>query len=194
MEHQDWLGSIIIHCLKNHPIDDFISGTTCLNLALDYDLHSLEAVSHSSLSQVINQVIYPFIYYFSYDESLFFILLLIFFLIYHLIHHAILDGNFWNISLTHWWAIAYRSQKCCLVIHDSLLYINRGCLWLRERTIIFTIISSSAFVSKVLSSTVLITASWFVITSHQGLNHFDYIIRVCLSYFIKLNSVKGLKC
>jgi len=46
------------------------------------------------------------------------------------------NGTFWNIPLNHWWAITYRSQKCCLVIHDSLLYIERlSCL--RERTIKF---------------------------------------------------------
>ena len=38
---------------------------------------------------------------------------------------------------------------------------------------------SSALVSKIISSTVLITASGFVILSHQGLDHFDHVIRVC---------------
>jgi len=28
-------------------------------------------------------------------------------------------GTFWNFPLTHWWAIAYWSQKCCLVVLDS---------------------------------------------------------------------------
>ena len=42
-----------------------------------------------------------------------------------IIWSIIWDGTFWNISLTHWWAIAYRSQKCYLVIHDSLPYIKR---------------------------------------------------------------------
>src|SRR5882724_199412 len=55
-----------------------------------HDSHTLEVVSHSSLSQVIDQVIFLFISYFSHDESLFFIALLIFLLIYHLIHHAVL--------------------------------------------------------------------------------------------------------
>src|SRR5882724_5935566 len=59
-----------------------------------HDSHSLETVSHSSLSQVIGQTIFPFILYFSHDESLCFILFLIFFLIYHLIHHAVLRWNF----------------------------------------------------------------------------------------------------
>src|SRR5882724_13260173 len=41
--------------------------------------------------------------------------------------------------------------------------------------------------------TILITKSGFVSYSHQGLDHFDYIIRVCSSYFIKLTSAQGLK-
>src|SRR5882724_2105511 len=44
---------------------------------------------------------------------------------------------------------------------------------------------SSALVSKIISSTVLITASGFVILSHQGLDHFDYVIGVCPYYVIK---------
>src|SRR5882724_12882945 len=76
-----------------------ISGTTHLIWHLThYNSHSLEAVSHSSSSQVIDQVIFPFISYFSHDESLCFILLLIFFLIYHLIYHAVLKRNFLEIS------------------------------------------------------------------------------------------------
>ena len=59
-----------------------------------YDSHSLDAVSHSSLIQVIYQVIFPFISYFFHDESLCLVLLLIFLLIYHLIHHAVLRWNF----------------------------------------------------------------------------------------------------
>ena len=152
-----------------------------------YDSHILEAVSHSWSSQVINQVIFPFISYFpmmshcvSFYYSFSFWFIIWFFMLFW-------DGTFWNIYLTHWWAITYWSQKCCLVIHDSLLYIKRlSCL--RERTIRFRITPSSAFVSKVWSSTVLITASGFVSNTHQGLNHFDYIIRVCSSYFIKLTS------
>src|SRR5882724_10320288 len=48
---------------------------------------------------------------------------------------------------------------------------------------------SSAFFSKVLSSTVLTTASGFVITSHQGLNHFDYVIGVCPYHISCITSV-----
>jgi len=60
MEHQDWLGSIVAHCIKSHPSDDFLTFLTPLILIwhlTHYDSHSLEAVSQSSLSQVINQVI-----------------------------------------------------------------------------------------------------------------------------------------
>ena len=61
-----------------------------------YDSHSLEAVSHSSLSQVIRSS--HLSTYFSHDESLCFVLLLIFFLIYHLICHAFLRWNFLEYS------------------------------------------------------------------------------------------------
>src|SRR5882724_5786239 len=61
-----------------------------------YDSHSLEAVSHSSLSQVIRSSHLSI--YFSHDESLCFISLFIFFLIYHLIHHAVLKRNFLEFS------------------------------------------------------------------------------------------------
>src|SRR5882724_4812915 len=61
-----------------------------------YDSHSLEAVSHSSLSQVIRSSHLSI--YFSHNESLCFILLLIFFLIYHLIHHPVLRWNFLEYS------------------------------------------------------------------------------------------------
>src|SRR5882724_9974193 len=44
---------------------------------------------------------------------------------------------------------------------------------------------SLAFFCKVISSTILITASGFVINTHQGLDHFDYVIRVCPYYVIK---------
>jgi len=54
------------------------------------------------------------------------------------------ERTFWNLPLTHWWAITYWSQKCCLVILDSPLYIKRlSCL--RERTIRFRIHSQLSF-------------------------------------------------
>ena len=66
MEHQDWLCNIIDQHIKFHPSDDFtdISDTLILIQQLThYDSHSLEAVSHSSLSQVIRSshlsIIYP---------------------------------------------------------------------------------------------------------------------------------------
>jgi len=102
-------------------------------------------------------------------------------------HHAVLRWNFLDISLTHLWAIGLQIPEMLLILHDSLLYIKRlSCL--RERTIRFRITLSSAFFSKVLSWTVLISASGFVITSHQGLNHFDYVIRVC-PYHIKQHHI-----
>src|SRR5882724_6491483 len=79
-----------------------------------HDSHSLEVVSHSSLSQVINQVIFSCIYYFSHDESLCFILLLIFLLIYHLIHHAVLRWNFLEY-------FSYSPMSNCLQIPEMLL-------------------------------------------------------------------------
>src|SRR5882724_10377426 len=84
-----------------------------------YDSHSLVAVSHFSLSQVINQVIFPFISYFSHDESLCFILLLIFFLIYHLIHQAVLRWNFLEYFSDPVMSNCLQISECCLVIHDS---------------------------------------------------------------------------
>ena len=136
--------------------------------------------NHPSLSQVIGSShLSIYILFFPWWVTVFHLLLISFwFIIWFII--LFWDGTFWNISLTHWWAIAYRSQKCCLIILDSLLYIKRlSCL--RESR--FRITLSSVFVSKVL--TVLVIASGFVITSHQDLNHFDYIIRVCPYYIIK---------
>jgi len=58
--------------------------------------------------------------------------------------------------------IAYWSLKCCLVVLHSLMYIRRlSCL--RERTIKFRFQSQLSFFSKILNSTILITASGFVI-------------------------------
>src|SRR5882724_4835972 len=57
-------GSIIIHCLKFHHFDDFMEQLTLIPHLNHNDSHSLEAVSHSSLNQVIDQVIFPFISYF----------------------------------------------------------------------------------------------------------------------------------
>jgi len=128
---------------------------------------------------------FPFSSYFSHDASLCFVLLLIFFLNYHLIHHAVLRWNFLEYF--------YDSlMSNCLQIPEMLLsqswfppYIKRlSCL--RERTIRITL--SSAFFSKVLSLTVLITVAGFVITSHQGLDHFDYIIGVCLYHISSITS------
>ena len=55
----------------------------------------------------------------------------------------------------------------------------------RKDNLVLGFTLSSALVSKVISSTVLITASGFVINTHQSLDHFDYIIRVCPYYIIK---------
>ena len=165
MEHQDWLGSIIIHHLKNHPIDDFmdISGTTCLNspsdsLWLTQPWGSIPLLIKSSHQIKSSFHFYPHFPMMSHCVSFY----------YSFFSDLSSDSSCYSkmelsgIFLTHWWAIAYRYQKCCLVVHDSLLYIMRlSCL--RERTIRFRITLSSAFVSKVFSSTVLITASGFVI-------------------------------
>ena len=97
MEHHDWLCNIINHHIKFHSSDDLWTFLTPLILIWQlthHDSHSLEAVSHSSSSQVIDQAAFPFISYFSHDESLCFVLLLIFFLIYHLIHQTVLRWNF----------------------------------------------------------------------------------------------------
>src|SRR5882724_7206631 len=96
MEHQDWLGNIITHHIKFHLPDDlwtFLTPPILIWHLTHYDSHSLEAVSHSSLSQVIGSSIFPFISYSSHGESLCFVSLLIFFLIYHLIHHVVLTWS-----------------------------------------------------------------------------------------------------
>ena len=84
------------------PFDDFmdISGTTHPNLA--YDSHSFKAVSHPSLSPVIDQAIFPFISYFSHDESLCFHFITHFLsdlssdssCTYHFCNMAVLSGMF----------------------------------------------------------------------------------------------------
>ena len=128
--HQDWLCNIIDQHIKFYPSDDFmdISDTTHPNSAIDslWLTHSLEAVSHSSSSQVIGSshlsiyilffpwwvTVFHFIIHFLSDLSFEFVMLFY-------------DGTFWKIPMTHWWAITYRSQKCCLVIQDFPMYIRR---------------------------------------------------------------------
>src|SRR5882724_238632 len=155
-------------------------------------------MTHTALRQYLtphqvkssDQVIFPFISYFSHDESLCFILLLIFFLIYHLIHHAVLRWNF----------LEYFSDSLLsnhLQIPEMLLSCScfppvykEADLPERKDTQILGFTLSSAFFSKVLSLTVLITSSGFVITSHQGLSHFDYIIRVCPYHISSITSAQ----
>jgi len=95
-------------------------------------------------------------------------------------------GTFWNFPLTHWWTITYWSQKCCLVILDSLMYIRRlSCL--RERK--FRFHSQLSYFQQDLKIDNLDYSIRFVINSHQGLNLSDYIIRMCSYYVISLRSV-----
>ena len=163
MEHQDWLGSIIASRITLLMIlQTFMEQLILIWHLTHHESHSLDAVPHSSLSQVIDHVIFPFISYFSHDESLCFILLLILFLIYHLIHHAVLRWNF----------LEYFS--------DSFMSNH---LQIPEMSL------SSAFFSKVLSSTVLIAASGLVITSQKGLNHL-----ITLSECALLTSSSLLQC
>src|SRR5882724_11946916 len=63
----------------------FLTPLILIQQLTHYDSHSLEAVSHSSSSQVIRSSYLSIYTLFSHDESLCFILLFIFFLIYHLI-------------------------------------------------------------------------------------------------------------
>jgi len=97
-------------------------------------------------------------------------------------------GTFWNFPLTHWWAITYWSLKCCLVVLHSPHVYKEAVLPQRKDNQIQDSISAQLFFSKILESTILITASGFVINSHQGLDHFDYIIRVCPYYVSSLRS------
>ena len=111
-----------------------------------HDSHSLEAVSHSSSSQVIHQAIFPFISYFSHDESLCFLLLLILlFLIYHLICHAVLRWNFLEYSSDS----LMSNHLCCLVIHDFLLYIKRLSFLREKNNQVLGLILSSALLSMI---------------------------------------------
>src|SRR5882724_8296906 len=66
------------------------------------------------------------------------------------------------------------------------MYMRLSCL--RERTIKFRFHSQLSYF-QILNSTILITASGFVINSHQGLDLSDYIIGVC-SYYIILGQRK----
>jgi len=66
-------------------------------------------------------------------------------------------------------------QKCCLVIHDSPHVYKEAVLPQRKDNQVL----SSAFFSKIINLTVLITTSGLVSKTLQSLNHSDYIIRVC---------------
>jgi len=144
--------------------------------------------THSSSSQVIRSShLSIFILIFPWWVTVFHFITH-FFLIYHLIHHAVLKRNFLEFSSGSWWAIAYWSQKCCLVILDSPHVYKEAVLPQRKKSIKFRFILSSAFFSKINNSTILIIASGLVSKSLESLNHFDYTIRVCLSYLIKLTS------
>jgi len=172
--------------IKFHPSDDLWTffNTTHPNSAIDslWLTHSLESVPHSSLSQVIRSshlsIFYPnfpmmshcvlFYYSFSFWFIIWFVMLF-------------WKGTFWNFPLNNWWAITYWSLKCCLVVlHSSHVY--KEAVLPQRKTIKFRFQSKLSFFSKILNSTILITASGFVINSHQGLNHFDYIIGVCPYY------------
>src|SRR5882724_8273000 len=131
-----------------------------------------------------DQVIFPFL--FSHDESLCFILLLIFFLIYHLIHHVVLKRNFLEFSSDSLMSNHLLISEMLLSRSGVPSCIEGGCLASEKGQSSSGYILSSAFISKILSSTVLITASIFVINSHQGLNLSDYIIGVCSYYVISL--------
>src|SRR5882724_2308853 len=96
MVHQDWLCNIIDHHITLLMIfRTFLTPLILMQQLTHYDSHSFEAVSHSSLSQVIRS---SHLSIYSHDESLCFVLLLIFFLIYHLIHHPVLRWNFLEYS------------------------------------------------------------------------------------------------
>src|SRR5882724_13605294 len=126
-----------------------------------YDTHSLEAVPHSSSSQVIGSSHLSIFILFSHDESLCFVLLLIFFLIYHLIRHAVLKRNFLEFS-----SDSLMSNR--LLISEMLLSRSgfpsciRRLSCLRERTISLRIHSQLSFLQQNLK-----------------LDNLDYSIRIC---------------
>src|SRR5882724_4523491 len=134
-----------------------------------------------------DQVIFPFISYFSHDESLCFVLLFIFFLIYHLICHVVLSWNFLEDSHDSLMSNHLQISEM-LLSHSGPHVYKEAVLPQRKDNQVLGFILSSAIFSKVLNSTVLITASGFVSNSCQGLHHSDYIIRVCSYYVISVTS------
>jgi len=178
---------IIDHHINFHLLNDFsdISDTLILIQKLThYDSYSLEHIP-LLIDQVIGSIIFHFYLNFPMmSHCVHFIT--IFFLIYHLICHVVLWWNFLEDSVTSLMRNRLQISEMLLSHQDSPMYKEAVCL--RERQSSSGFILSSAIFSKAINSTVLITASGFTSNSHQGLNHFDYIIRVCSSYFIKLTS------
>jgi len=153
MEYQDWL---LQHHWSSYQVFTFwwfmdISDPLILIGNWLTMTQQLWGSIHSSSSQVIGSShLSIYILFFPWWVTVFH-LLLILFLIYHLIHHPVpkmeLSGN---LPLTHWWAITYRSQKCCLVIMIAPLYRR---LSASENNQVGFILSS-ALLSKIKNSTV----------------------------------------
>ena len=79
------------------------------------------------------------------------------------------------VSLEVWMSLWYTYESMGSL--DDLLY-KEAVLPQRKDNLVLGLLSAQLLLSKVLSLTVLITASGFVINSHQGVDHFDYIIGV----------------
>jgi len=71
-------------------------------------------------------------------------------------------GTFWNFPLTHWWAIAYWSLKCCLVVLHSPHVYKEAVLPQRKDNQVQVSISAQLFFQQDLK-----------------LDNLDYSIRIC---------------
>jgi len=124
-EHQDWLCNIIDQHIKFHLSDDlwtFLTPLILISAMTHYDSHTalrqyptphqVKSIGSSHLSIFI--LIFPWwVTVFSFYTH--------FLLIYHRFI-MLFEKELLNIPLTHWWAIAYRSQKCCL-IHSGFPHV-----------------------------------------------------------------------
>ena len=136
MEHQDWLCNIINHHNKFHPSDDFLNiSDTTLDSAFDSLWLTQPWGSIPLLIKSSHQIKSSFHFYLNFPMMSHCVLFYYSFYFWFIIWSSCcsemeLSGIFlWLIDEK---SIAYRSQTCCLVVHDSPMYIKRlSCL--RER-------------------------------------------------------------
>jgi len=132
-----------------------------------------------------DQVIFPFYLNFpmmshcvSFYYSFFFLIIIWFVMLFW-------KGTFWNFPLTHWWAIVYWSQKCCLVVLDSPHIYKEAVLPQRKDNLVQVIFLAQLSSARSLTwqsrlqhqdlSSTLIKVSTSLITSLECVH--DYIIK-----------------